>query len=321
MEELNANRLKLAYIGGETANIEQLNNYEGFDLETFSNSLLFVNRIKEQRKFDGILCESNLPGTNAIELYQYLLTHSLIVSIPFFVISRQEDEKLRKSVIENRIDDLYQMPLEPENIYTRLAFLKDKKEILSKRAKVIEIPRDYKIPLIKRLFDIVVSGLALLFLSPFLIIIMFAIWAESGFKGKVYYISKRVGTGYKIFDFYKLRSMRLDADKMLKSISHLNQYEAEKIDDECPDCKALGHPCSTMLVIEGKDICEKHHIRLKQAKVNQSFIKIKNDPRITKIGAFIRNTSIDELPQLINVLKGDMSIVGNRPLPFTKLNY
>jgi lipopolysaccharide/colanic/teichoic acid biosynthesis glycosyltransferase len=51
------------------------------------------------------------------------------------------------------------------------------------------------------------------------------------------------------------------------------------------------------------------------AKTKSAFIKITDDPRITKVGKFIRNTSIDELPQLINVIKGDMSIVGNRPLP------
>jgi lipopolysaccharide/colanic/teichoic acid biosynthesis glycosyltransferase len=53
----------------------------------------------------------------------------------------------------------------------------------------------------------------------------------------------------------------------------------------------------------------------RRSKNNSTFVKIIDDPRVTKVGKFIRNTSIDELPQLINVLKGDMSIVGNRPLP------
>jgi lipopolysaccharide/colanic/teichoic acid biosynthesis glycosyltransferase len=68
-----------------------------------------------------------------------------------------------------------------------------------------------------------------------------------------------------------------DADKRLKDLQHLNQYENNG--------------------------------------TGPTFVKIANDPRITKIGKFIRNSSIDELPQLFNVLKGDMSLVGNRPLP------
>ncbi|MFX5477024.1 sugar transferase, partial [Acinetobacter baumannii] len=61
--------------------------------------------------------------------------------------------------------------------------------------------------------------------------------------------------------------------------------------------------------------CEKQYATTKKAKAGAAFFKLKDDPRITKVGKFIRNTSIDELPQLWNVIIGDMSIVGNRPLP------
>ena len=60
---------------------------------------------------------------------------------------------------------------------------------------------------------------------------------------------------------------------------------------------------------------EEDYRKAEADKENKAFFKLNNDPRITRIGKFIRRTSIDELPQLINVFKGDMSLVGNRPLP------
>ncbi|PCI96318.1 MAG: hypothetical protein COB15_10815 [Flavobacteriales bacterium] len=152
---------------------------------------------------------------------------------------------------------------------------------------------------------------------PVFIVTMIAMKIES--KGPWIYSSKRVGNGYKIFNFYKFRSMFVDAEEKLKDLKGLNQYknnnDSEKISDECPDCNGLAIPCSPILFVDGKEICENHHLRLKKAQAVGTFIKIKEDPRITKVGKFIRNTSVDELPQLVNVLKGDMSIVGNRPLP------
>ena len=70
-----------------------------------------------------------------------------------------------------------------------------------------------------------------------------------------------------------------------------------------------------MLVGDDFVVAESDFAKKKEEEINNAFVKIENDPRVTKVGKFIRKYSIDELPQLFNILKGDMSIVGNRPLP------
>lgn len=127
----------------------------------------------------------------------------------------------------------------------------------------------------KRLLDIALAVLALLILSPVFLLIVIGIKLTS--KGPVFYTSLRAGQGFRIFEFYKFRTMEADADKKIEALAHLNQYG---INEDGP-----------------------------------LFFKLTHDPRITKFGMFLRNTSMDELPQLFNVIKGDMSLVGNRPLP------
>jgi len=180
--------------------------------------------------------------------------------------------------------------------------------------------KPYRNPLGKRIFDIVVASIALLFLLPLFALIIILVKAES--KGPAFYYSYRVGTGYKVFKFWKFRSMRQDADQLLNSIKSLNQYQKNNTSEEiqgnslCSACLANNTKCSNLLVDEHANlICEKQYLEAKKVKAEASFIKIVNDPRVTRFGLFLRNTSLDELPQLFNVLKGDMSIVGNRPLP------
>jgi lipopolysaccharide/colanic/teichoic acid biosynthesis glycosyltransferase len=168
----------------------------------------------------------------------------------------------------------------------------------------------------KRLIDITVSSIALLLASPVLLMAAFAIRMES--KGAVFYRSRRVGSNYKVFDLLKFRTMIPGADQKLGSIAHLNLYsgkEDSSIKDECPECRALGKPCSTLIYDDNGMICENLFYARKELEQQGIFFKAQNDPRISKVGKFLRNTSIDELPQLINILKGDMSLVGNRPLP------
>jgi lipopolysaccharide/colanic/teichoic acid biosynthesis glycosyltransferase len=209
-----------------------------------------------------------------------------------------------------------------ESLVGRIEYLKEYRLKIVPLEPELEREITYHMPLSKRIFDILMASTALIVLSPLLLLVMIAIRVES--KGKVYYTSRRVGRVP--FDFYKLRSMRQGADADLAKLAKdKNQYntasEKSEINFEilCEECSRLpvGKFCSPIIHIGTHDICENAY-QLQKKEIDKSksaFIKIVNDPRITKVGKIIRNTSIDELPQLINVIKGDMSIVGNRPLP------
>jgi len=176
----------------------------------------------------------------------------------------------------------------------------------------------FKMPLSKRLFDIFVSSFIIIMISPILLVVVVLIKLES--RGPIIYKSPRVGTGYKIFPFYKFRSMRPDADKLLEKMKHLNHYvqENEPVEDPTKKMEAVDHEIKfdeNVLIGDDYWVEEPKFAAFKQKEEKNSFVKINNDPRITRVGKFIRNTSIDELPQLFNVLLGHMSIVGNRPLP------
>lgn len=173
----------------------------------------------------------------------------------------------------------------------------------------------FKLPLWKRFFDILISFLGLCILSPLFLVVSAAIRIES--KGQVIYKSKRVGSNYKVFNFLKFRSMYMDADKRLKEFSELNQYQQDDKDaeKETPDKPLLIDDDQVLMVSDDCVLTEEDFIQIQRNKQKNAFVKFEQDPRITKVGHIIRKYSIDELPQLINILKGDMSVVGNRPLP------
>ena len=121
---------------------------------------------------------------------------------------------------------------------------------------------------IKRGFDVLTSGLALILLSPLFLILIVLIKRED--DGPAFYSQERIGKDEKPFKMWKFRSMIVNADKMVEQLEEQNEIDG-------------------------------------------AMFKIKDDPRVTKIGHVIRKYSLDELPQLWNVLKGDMSLVGPRP--------
>ena len=242
-------------------------------------------------------------------------------------------EEERKTYLKCGINDTIHFEASVTDLNKKIQFISDREYILFSSEAPWRGILKFKIPVWKRLFDIVVASLAIIILSPIFIITAIAIKMES--KGPVLFKSKRVGTNYAIFDFLKFRSMYADAEHQLKELSkEHNQYKEQESEEPKSTITAplgdqaemammnMGMESEMMIsdeeiMLVGDDfvVAESDFNKQKEEEINNAFVKIEDDPRVTKVGKFIRKFSIDELPQLFNILKGDMSIVGNRPLP------
>lgn len=307
---------KILYIGENRKVLQKLEEHHGEHLVKVKNVVGFYNEIDRLDEVYLVIAQQQLKGISGSDIFKRY--HRVLNDrrIPFFIICDYFSKEQKQSLLKQGVCELASHSEDLLQIIDKSKFYYQMLEARLTRHRKMRV-KEYKIPLGKRMFDIVVSGMALLFLSPFLLLVAIAIRLES--PGRVYYTSKRVGTGYRVFDFYKLRSMYRDADQRLKDLMHLNQYKSEaatsKGDDQLPREKQIEGSSPTLIYKDGTPMSEEVYQELRKQQAAGTFMKLKDDPRITKVGRFIRNTSIDELPQLINVLKGDMSIVGNRPLP------
>jgi lipopolysaccharide/colanic/teichoic acid biosynthesis glycosyltransferase len=315
--------MTILYIGKSTEIFKQCAEDKNSNLIAVRNSIECIQLLKNKNNIDVIICSYNLSGNTGLYLFDFLKKESILQNRPFILVSDEYSSPLFAEAFSKGINDYFVSSSTAVNQIIERAQSLHKLKELNKAVTDDLVPNEtYKLPLSKRIFDIVFASSVLICIAPLMLLIMLAIRLES--KGKVYYISKRVGK--KTFDFYKLRSMRSGSDALIKKLAQENnQYNKTKAvttidyDAPCPKCSKLseGTSCSPLLHIDAHEICDYWYNTQKNeiGKTNSTFIKIVNDPRITKIGKLIRNTSIDELPQLINVIKGDMSIVGNRPLP------
>lgn len=302
-------------------------------------------RMVSKYKDAANLCSSRIHKERFILMYERGVRNEDIVALKYlrkkcphlYIIMFTSKLSIDEIKEYNRcgINDTIDTNASIAELNAKIQFISNREDILFDEKAPIFKMLQFEIPLWKRLFDILVSGTAIILFSPVFIITALAIRMES--KGPIIFKSKRVGTNYNVFNFLKFRSMYVDAADRLKELSKTNnQYayheddnseknttvtaplgeaaEQEVIDDKA-ESQMLFSDEETILVGDDFVMAESDFSKQKTEEQQNAFVKIENDPRVTKVGHFIRKYSIDELPQLFNILKGDMSVVGNRPLP------
>lgn len=274
------------YVGAKTSSIQYFTAFfkAGSYAENFDIAIKHIFTLQEAgaKLPDAILID--IPyNKQKFEAFSFVLKSSNdLAQIPVVYNDVHLDTDLVYELVKrDLIDEATNLSSWETNFSNKIKFLKNLKQHTGKPLSANSAHHSQsngKLLLntvLKRVFDVCVSFTLLILLSPLFLIIAFSIALES--KGPVFYNSLRAGRGFRIFRFYKFRTMEVGADTKVDQLSHLNQYSDKE-----------------------------NGVR---------FLKICNDPRVTKVGQFLRNTSLDELPQLLNVLFGDMSLVGNRPLP------
>ncbi len=252
-----------------------------------ARNILLLDYYQQGRTLpEAILCDIRLDESLISHFAGFLSVTKEYAGIPFIVLLPDEGDDMDNPgpgvdpFRLNGVDDVFSSGATGDDLCAKIDVLKKYKHL---RRTLPYHTREEQAPYLirpnrffQRSLDILVSSVALVVLAPLMALVALAIKLDS--RGPVLYASPRAGRGYRVFKFFKFRTMIVGAEAKIDQIKHLNQYDVET---------------------EGAPM----------------FLKIEKDPRVTRLGRFLRNTSLDELPQLLNVLLGDMSLVGNRPLP------
>lgn len=270
-----------------------------------------LTHLAENQPVDLILYNDALDSTGFLKRLGMIRNST---RLPVVLLTDKRGIDLTRDPYHGHVIDAFTHDYSEDDLRIRLNYLIRKKEY-EQTGHASTKSASIRIPIGKRLFDIGLSLFILIMISPLLLVVAVLIKLDS--KGPIFYSSKRVGTGFKIFDMYKFRTMRTGADKLLAGMASQNMYNVSTIekpaDERCASCQLIDVACQKPLFMDNKQVCETLHQREQKAKA--MFSKFKEDPRVTRLGKVLRNTSIDELPQLFNILRSDMSFVGNRPLP------
>ncbi|UZS00111.1 sugar transferase [Chondrinema litorale] len=265
------------YVGESTLNIVNKIDYPGLNFKNVYKAITWLQfRKKSYKEMPYVIfCDANISESELLDLSSFVKDYLDIYYIPLFFFAKKGNINLIRKSSRLKADDLFFEDEDFGNIKYRIESVK---RIKNMGKSLIHIDDSKK----KQIFTISFKRLlditiagVLLFILSPLFLII-AIAIKLETRGTVLYTSYRAGFHYKVFNLYKFRTMFSGADKLMNNISAKENIYKEK---------------------------------------DTPFIKLINDSRITKVGAFLRNTSLDELPQLLNIINGDMSLVGNRPLP------
>ena len=245
------------YVGKNTDSVEKLLSSfkRGHAFEMLENAKSeLIRSLKNDNNIipEVIFCDASFDIAEIKSFRQYLNNDPVLSSIPFILDGSGSSEKELNYYRRNKILDeiVFLNNFHEKTIFGKIQFLKKVKSSQVESSQNHELKSTTPVQyILKRGFDITVSLTILILLSPLFLLIALAVKLES--RGPVFYIAKRAGKGYKIFDFYKFRTMEIGADEKINDFSHLNLYN---------DKQANG----------------------------PVFIKINNDPRITRVGSFLK---------------------------------